>query len=292
LLVLTGSCTVAKAAPRTKDAGVRAIAAQREHAAFREARALLREFVPLPGARVTRRPPGYGSVHVLRQSTGRLAVEAASIHRYWSVRTPLKTVTAFVRAHRLHGFGHFGAMWYTGKPHYLAMGSSWPAAPDSIPRRYFSVTVVGLPHVTVLRVDARVVWTYPRSPSEKVPAGVRRIDVRIPQAHRVRTVRVVNRAKLARIIRWFDGLPVSPPGVQVPCLGGLPGDFQLSFRNAGGAVLAQARVPRSNAAGCDPIRFAIRGHARRPLIDGFTRDSFTARLGQLLGLRLIENARE
>jgi hypothetical protein len=201
-------------------------------------------------------------------------------------------VTAFVRAHRLHGFGHFGALWYTGKPHYLAMGSSWPAAPDSIPRRYFDVTVVGLPHVTVLRVDARVVWTYPRSPGEKVPSGVRRIDVRIPRAHRVRTVRVRDSGKVARIIRWLDALPVSPPGVRVPCLGGARGDIELSFRNARGAVLAHATVPRSSAGSCDPIAFAIGGHSQRPLVDGFTRESFTARLGRLLGVRLIENLRE
>lgn len=292
VLVLTASGAIARAAPRTKDLGVQTIAAHREHAALREAETLMREFIPPPGARATRRPPGYGSVRVLRQSSGQLGEEVVSVHRFWSVRTPLKTVTAFVRAHRLHGFGHFGAMWYTRKPHYLAMGSSWPAAPDSVPRRYFAVTVVGLPHVTVLRVDARVVWTYPRSPSEKVPSGVRMIDIHIPQRHRVRVVRVLHGGKLARIIRWFDALPISPPGVQVPCLGGVPGDITLSFRNASDAVLAHASVPRSNAAACDPIGFKIGSHTERPLIDGFVRESFTSRLGQLLGLQLVENFRE
>jgi hypothetical protein len=292
LLVLTASGAIAKAAPRTKDVRVQTIAAQREHAAFRKAETLMREFIPPPGARPTRRPPGYRSVHVLHQSTGALAEEAASIHRFWTVRAPLKTVSAFVRAHRLHGFGHFGALWFTGKPHYLSMGSSWPAAPDSIPRRYFSVTVVALPHITVLRVDARVVWVYPRSPSEKVPSGVRMIDIHIPQRNRVRIVRVLNGAKLTRIIRWFDALPISPPGVHVPCLGGVPGDIILSFRSASGAVLAHARVPRSNAAACDPIGFKIGSHTQRPLIDGFTRESFTSRVGKLLGLQLIQNYRE
>jgi hypothetical protein len=275
-----------------KGVGVQTIAAHREHAAFGEAETLMREFIPPPGARATARPPGYRSVHVLHQSSGRLGEEAVSVHRFWTVRTPLKTVTAFVRAHRLHGFGQFGALWYTLKPHYLAMGSSWPAAPDTVPRRYFDVTVVGLPHVTVLRVDARVVWTYPRSPSEKVPSGVRMIDIHIPQRHRVRIVRVHGGAKVARIIRWFDALPISPPGVHLMCLGGVPDDITLSFRNASGAVLAHASVPQSNAAACDPIGFKIGSHTQRPLIDGFTHRSFTSRVGQLLGLQLIENSRE
>jgi hypothetical protein len=292
VLVLTASGAIANAAPRTKDVGAQSVAAQRERAALREADTLMHEFVPPPGARATRTPPGYRSVHVLRQSTGRLAEEAASIHRFWTVRTPLKAVAAFVRAHRLRGFGHFGALWYTRKPHYLAMGSSWPAAPDSIPRRYFSVTVVALPHITVLRVDARVVWVYPRSPSEKVPSGVRMIDIHIPQRNRVRIVRVINRPKLTRIIRWFDALPISPPGVEVPCFGGTPGGITLSFRSARGAVLARTTVPRTSASVCQPIAFKIGGHTQTPLIDGFTRTSFTSRLGQLLGLRLIDNYRE
>lgn len=250
----------------------------------------MREFVPPPGARATQTPPGYRSVHVLRQSTGRLAEEAASIHRFWTVRTPLKEVTAFGRAHRLSGFGHFGALWYTRKPHYLAMGSSWPAAADSIPQRYFSVTVVRLPHVTVLRVEARVVWVYPRSPSEKVPSEVRAIVVRIPQPNRVRAVRVLDRAKVHRIIRWLDALPVSPPGVQVPCLGGGPGSITLSFRSAGGAVLAYARVPRSSAVVCNPIPFTVGRHLQRPLIDNFGR-SFVMRLQSLVGVQLVQNYR-
>lgn len=292
VLVLVASGAIANAAQRTSDVGAQTVAAQRERAAFREAETLMHGFVPPPGARATRKPPGYRTVHVLRQSTGALGEEAVSIHRFWTVRAPLKTVAAFVRAHRLHGFGHFGALWYTGKPHYLSMGSSWPAAPDSFPRRYFSVSVVALPHITVLRVDARVVWVYPRSPSEKVPSGVRMIDIRIPQRHRVRIVRVLNGARLTRIIRWFDGLPISPPGVDVPCLGGVPGDITLSFRSASGAVLAHARVPRSSATECEPIGFKIGSHTQRPLIDGFTREGFTSRVGKLLGLQLTENSPE
>src|SRR5206468_1777001 len=194
---LRGPTVITLSAPAT----VRAIAAERKQTAAREAQRMLHDFVRPPGARPIQVQPGqYRNAHVLHQSGGRMASEFVDLHRFWRVRKPLKAVTAFVRAHRLHGFGHFGALWYTGKPHYLSMGSSWPAAPDSLPRRFFDVTVVGLPHATVLRVEARVVWTYPRSPSEKVPSGVRMIDIHVPQPNRVRISRVINSAKVARIV--------------------------------------------------------------------------------------------
>src|SRR6266568_9150246 len=91
VLVLTGFGSSATASSVAKENGARgstvqATAAQRERAAFREAKALIREFVPSPGARATRRPSGYGSVRVLRQSSGAVAAEVASVHRFWSVR--------------------------------------------------------------------------------------------------------------------------------------------------------------------------------------------------------------
>jgi hypothetical protein len=291
VLVLTGSGAIAQAALRTTHVGVQTIAAHREHAAFREAERLMREFVPPSGAHAVRTPPGYGTVHVLRQSSGRLGEEAASIHRFWIVRRPLKTVAAFVRAHRLQGFGHFGALWFTGKPHYLSMGSSSPASLDSIPRRYFNVTVVALPRVTVLRVDARVVWLYPRAPSEKLPTGVRVIDVRVPKPNGTHVVRVTNSAKVARIAHWFDALPISPPGVDTPCFDVYMGRTTLSFRSEDGALLALATVPLTSAGTCDPIGFTIRSHVQRPLIDRPLRASFIERLQSLLGLQLVQTYR-
>ena len=287
----SGSGAIARAGPRTTGVGVRAIAAERERAAFREAESLLRKFVAPPGARATKRPPGYGSVRVLRRSGSGWVTEVADLHRFWTVRKPLKAVAAFVRAHRLHGFGHFGGMWYTGKPHYLVMGSSWPAAIDSVPRRYFTVTLVELPHVTVMRADAGVVWIYPRSPSERVPSGVRMIDIHVPRPSHPRIAHLIDRARVARIIRWFDALPISPPGVRLPCLGGVPAAVTLAFRNAHGRVVAQAKFPGDGPNACDSIGFKIGRHRQTPLIDRPGRASFTTRLQVLLGLQLIPTHR-
>ena len=273
---------------------VRDVAAKRKKIAEREAQRVLDEFVRPPGARAIQvRPGDYSNAHVLHQSGGEIGSEFVDVHHFFKVRKPLKAVTAFIRTHRLHGFGHFGALWYTGKPHYLSMGSSWPAAQDSIPRRFFDVTVVGLSHVSVLRVEARVVWTYPRPPSEKVPHRVRMIDIHVPQPNHVRIIRVINPAKVARIVHWFNALPVSPPGVHVPCLGGGAGpDITLSFRSATGDQLAQAKAPPGSAGICAPIRFRIGRRSQLPLIDRPFVGSFVADLQSLLGVRLVQNVRE
>jgi len=135
-------------------------------------------------------------------------------------------------------------------------------------------------------VDALAVWIYPRSPSERVPAATAEIVVRAPRI----SATVTDPGKVARIVRWFDALPVSPPGVAVSCPYAVAPDLTLSFRSAGGARLAQATLPRTEATLCDPIAFTIGGWRRRPLIDG-PGESFVRRLQGLLGLRLVQARR-
>ena len=250
---------------------------------------MLHEFMPPPGARAIQVRPGhYRDAHVLHQSPGRMPYEVVAIHRFWSVRMPLKAVIRYLRVHRLPGFRTTGAMWYSDKPHYLAMGSVSPAA-SRVPSRFFTVTPVGLPGRTIIRADAQVVWVYPRSPSEKIPTGVHRIDIKVP--HHGRAVRVTHSAKVARIVKWFNALPISPPGVDTPCLDVRRARTTVSFRSADGALLALATVPLTSAGTCDPIGFTIGSHVQRPLIDVPLRASFIERLQNLLGLQLVQNYR-
>lgn len=267
------------------------IAAERKREATAEAHRMLDEFAPPPGARAIQVRPGhYRDAHVLHQSPGRMASEVVSLHRFWSVRMPLKTVIKFLRAHRLRGFRPTDAMWYTRKPHYLAMGSVWPASTNRLPSRFFTVTPVGLPDRTVLRVDSRVAWTYPRSPTEKVPPGAQEIVVRTPKA----SVKVTEPRKVARIVRWLDALPISPPGVHIPCFARWSvGGITVSFRSAHGALVARAKVPPGEAGICDPIGFWIGGHHQPPLIDRGVPlgQTFVGRLQRLLGRHLVQTHR-
>jgi hypothetical protein len=287
VLVLIACGAGVKPAPQVTEAGARmpsvsAVVAHRKRLALQEARKLLRAFATPPQARLIRRLPHYGGAmrHV---AAGPLAEEVA-VHRLWSVREPLKKVIAFVRAHRPHRFDPSGAMWSSRKPHFLTLSSRWPAA---APTRYLDVTALGLPTHTLIRVDAQVVWTYPRSPTERVPSETSEIDVRAPKV----SVGVKSPARVARIISWFDALPISPPGIAVPCPLTVGPDITLSFRNAEGDRLARAKLPPSASWICNSIAFSIGGRPQQPLIDRTRRPSFVLRLQQLLGIHLIRTHR-
>lgn len=285
VLVVTVCGAGVEPAPRVTEtaaqvSSVRTIAARREHAATREARKLLREFVLPPGAHSAREPRSYGGV--LRRPGPVPVGEVVAAHRFWSVRKPLATVAAFVRTHRPHGFGGSGATPGPSVPHYLTWSFTWP--PDSHrPTRYLNVTAVALPGRTVIRVDAQVLWIYPRSPSERVPAATREIVVRAPKD----SAKVTDPAKVAQVVDWFDALPVSPPGIVLSCPLEVAARITLSFRDAGGAWLAQATVPSTPAWVCNTIGFRIGGQTQKPLVDSDIRESFVRRLQGLLGVQLI-----
>ena len=63
---------------------------------------------------------------------------------------------------------------------------------------------------SILRVDAQVVWVYPRSPKESVRASrVREIDFSAPNVSK----QVTDPSEIARIVRWFNTIPIVPPGL-------------------------------------------------------------------------------
>jgi hypothetical protein len=127
VLVLIACGAGTKPAPRVTAAkarvpSVRVIAAGRERTARREAEKLLREFVAPREARRIREPRNYAGV--LRQSGPQPIGELVDVHRFWSVRKPLKAVTRFLRAHPLRGFVQSVASRGAQKPPYYVVMSS------------------------------------------------------------------------------------------------------------------------------------------------------------------------
>jgi hypothetical protein len=112
----------------------------------------------------------------------------------------------------------------------------------------------------------------------RVPAATRTVVVHAPTWSRT----VTNPAKVARIVRWFDRLRPLRHGKGVACPLVLRPEIAISFRGAGGAQLAYARVPRSVAGICDPIGFRVAGKAAESLIDRFSGQSLARRLDRLL----------
>jgi hypothetical protein len=122
-------------------------------------------------------------------------------------------------------------------------------------------------------------------PANRVPSGVREIDVRAPSGF----VRVTEPAKVSRIVRWFDRLPRVPRGrVFCPLLVRGP-VITLAFRDGRGGMLARARydanAPNHSLVSnrCVPIAFSLHGQPRKLLVGG----RFLPRVQRLLGVRLL-----
>ncbi len=97
---------------------------------------------------------------------------------------------------------------------------------------------------------------------------------------------VTDPATVALLVRRFDVLPISPPGVVIfcPIMPTPDQDVTLSFDDASGAALAQATVPPIPGEICDPIKFTTRGQVQHPLVDHRRGESFRHLLERLLGV--------
>jgi hypothetical protein len=253
--------------------GEKSIVAARKNAATRSARHLLHEFVPPTGARRIHAGPNYG-----HQSVGVPFGESVDIRRFWISHATASAAVAFEKAHVPAGFSYSGGGRNSDGTRTTLMFDS---PPHGVATRILAVAISQRKTRTIVRADAQVVWVYPRSPQEVVPAGVREIDVKSPHVNR----RVTDPAAVAKIVRWFNRLPLSPPGQSAPC-GPIPvTPVSLVFRSAHGSRVASANVPSPRAGICAAIDFAIHGKPQLPLIDNPRGVSFASRLQDVLGVR-------
>jgi len=263
---------VAAASASAAPPSVKAIAAIRERAAAREARVLLRRFVAPRGAIRLAHPPSLGvNAWPGSSPTARFASRTA----YWRSSAPLNLVAAFIRAHPPRGLKREPS---AGGPQFRLIDF---AAGQT---RYIDVTVLRHAGWTFVRAQADVVWIYPRAPSEKLPAATAKIDVK---GHKVSRT-VTDPAKVADIVRWFDALPVSPPGVAVMCPLTLGPRVRFVFRSANGTRFASASAPTVGKAWiCSTISFSIHGKPQTALVDSSRGCGFVYRVQRLLGVRLL-----
>lgn len=138
---------------------------------------------------------------------------------------------------------------------------------------------------TGVRVDAQNVWIVPRSPRSKIPAGVRKIDIKsaYPSGAPIISRHIIDPGQLRKIIQWIDALEVVQPGTySCPRLSGPTVTFD--FRGPSGAPLAQASVLylHGTSGPCNPIKLTLRGHTQTPLIG----DDLLRRIERLLDIRL------
>jgi hypothetical protein len=241
---------------------------------------LLALFLPPPGAmRVPREP--VGDRGFLRRQTFSIGGHSVSRHGFWRVRHRLDSVVAFVKAHPPRGAvrpGGGATSEGPGIPANRSLDFLVQQSRGLRPAHWIEVTMAALPHgSTGIRVDAVAGWIVPRSPREKVPPGVREVDIH--SAHR--SLRVIELTKVQTVVRWFDALGIVQGGAAYACPALFRGPrVTLDFRSANRALLARARFlagPVSSE--CSPIEFSIQGRRQTPLV-GFT---FWNRLKRFVG---------
>jgi hypothetical protein len=127
---------------------------------------------------------------------------------------------------------------------------------------------------TGVRADAQVQWIVPRPASERIPAGVRAVDITrgVPGRPPAIAVTVSAPAEVSVIVAMIDRLPIVQPGGW-NCPAQFAGSPRVQFvlRSAGGAVLARAAEDADvvePTTPCDPLSFSVGGHPETALLHG------------------------
>jgi hypothetical protein len=258
LILVVTACGVGSHAPRAANVSARFASAPHpttagnRRAAKRSAGRLLdRLLLPLGAVQLRAEPTGDGGVLGRAYRVGEV-----DRHRYWRVHATLDSVLGFLKTHAPQ---HSRCCETSENP--LGIGFFLRPIYGRVNSRMLVFTLVGLPHGwTGMRVDSGAAWVVERSAAERVPEGVREVDVRAPKLSK----RVTNRAKVKTIVRWIDALPLSRSGGK--CAVPMPRFVRLTFRSAGGAPLARAAVPEIHP-GCLGITFTIHGRNQPGLGD-------------------------
>lgn len=282
-----------KTPPQTTHQDLRTLAHLREREAASAAERLLRS-LPLPaGSRPVSDATGRRVVH--RPNLGiNTFTQYAYRHAFWRVPSSLRAVMAFLKRHSPPTFRNSGPGYGATMP-YQGVSFIGPQVGGRVPNRLV-VALVPQHGGTMIRVEAGVVWTYPRPARLMIPRGAREVDIRslpggVPPGwgHATPvTRRVTEQSQVARIVHWFNALNVVQPNTYtVGCVLLVVVPVRFVFRSASGRELASAIVPATPADSCYAIQFTLRGQGETRLVDSTPEDgmAFYNRVERLLGVR-------
>lgn len=251
--------TAASPAASATAAPVSSQAAGPAKRAAADARAILGEFVPPPGAvRLAGKPalPG-GS-----PTTGLDSATQADATAYWRASGAATTLRAWEKAHISGSFARQDEI--TGPPSWSTV-YSLPAVRGVLPTREMNVQFYAAGGgTTVIMAEAMVSWTLPRPAAEVVPASVTVVTIApagplpppAPEPVTITSAPVVRR--LAALV---NGLPRSTVAEGVPCP--MAAGFTLTFRAApGGPPVAVADGPGA----CSQVTFTVGGQDEPALL--------------------------
>jgi hypothetical protein len=265
-----------------------------------DARALLAALrLPARAVRLAREPAGD---HGYLRAFGVLADEArAAATGWWRVpHASPAAVLGYLRAHVPPGAKLFstggGGNTRTGT-HFSTLTYSWAGRPGVLGFRGLNVTVTALSSGAVgVGAQSQSDWIVARSPSERVPAGVRSVRVELQRGtgrglQAAGSFTLTAPARVRRLVALVDSLPIAQP-LALSC----PADLvsaqrvvRLRFVSGGGEALARAVYtgfePEPGFSGqCNAISFSVRGRMRTPLIGG---SRFLRRAERIAGRSLI-----
>jgi hypothetical protein len=176
---------------------------------------MLTELVVPPGAQPVRPSPVPRPLNV--SSAGGFSPYSVDRYRFFLVREPVPTVHSFLLAHVPGGMRLFGAGLAAGTTNQITV--QWVAySPRSLPAgiadAILGTAAMPSAHGLLIRVDAGVTWSPPRTPAERLTtASFGSVAVaESTQLPRQRTVTRVftSRAVIGRLVALINAMPVSP----------------------------------------------------------------------------------
>jgi hypothetical protein len=254
--------------------GVVATTASNRRAAVLDAKRLLAGVLPPAGAVLQSSGTAMGShAHLLT-----VAFASAVAYRTWRAPDDPASVLSFVEAHLLAGSKLVSIGSGGPSPISHSVIRSWPPVDGVLDVRWLEIEVTSRAGGgTVLYAESQSQWVVTRPLGERIPAGVREVDVTSswPGKPPFLSRRVTNRAKVRTLVALFDSLGIVQPGA-ISC----PSEtitpiVAVGFRVAGtGRPVARASVSSvasfswpANVPGwaCFPITFSVHGRNRSPL---------------------------
>jgi hypothetical protein len=231
----------------------------------------------------------------LRLAPGRPATpNLVDVHRIWRVSGRPREVLAAVRQSRptglaINGGGSAGQHGVGQREvEYWWYVSFQAAARAGLGSEALAISTTAAPGGgTLVRADGEVVWLSARPSAERVPAGVRSVEVtRGPTYKRVTLRRTISsQASVRRVVAVLNALPIVQPGAwSCPAepLGPVVG---LTLRGSAGGVLARAtQAAGAEVGNCSPMSFSVGGRAQTPLAEGAR---VVAVAGRALGVVLL-----
>ena len=278
--MLAVSCGTVTSAPRAAESSGTLAASSRpsgtpEQRAAADAKAILRKFVPPPGAVRLAKQPALPSGSA---AMGLTATTVADATGYWRANGAATALLAWEKAHISRSFSRQDVI--IGPPSWNTV-YSLPAVPGVLPTREMIVQFYDEGGgVTVIMAKAMVSWQPPRPAAEVIPASVTEVTIAPsgPVSQQAAPVTITAVPVVRRLAALVNGLPLSTVANDVPCPMG--SGFTLTFRaTAGGPPVAVADGPGA----CGQVTFTLNGKDEHPLLPPDA-DSYRAAVLKIAGL--------